>query len=78
MDQATFKPLFNWQFGLYKDFGIKKEIKTHEYERYWDEIIERIHKSDWFNSKKPNNNVEEELWNNRVAMLDSIFYDGIV
>jgi hypothetical protein len=63
---------------LYKDFGIKKEIKTHEYERYWDEIIERIHKSDWFNSKKPNNNVEEELWNNRVAMLDSIFYDGII
>lgn len=63
---------------LYKDFGIKKEIKTHEYDRYWDEIIERIHKSDWFDSKKPNNKIEEELWHNRVAMLDAIFYDGIV
>ena len=63
---------------LYKDFGIKKEIKTHEYERYWDEIIERIHKSNWFDSKKPNDTIEEKLWNNRVAMLDSIFYDGIV
>jgi HKD family nuclease len=63
---------------LYKDFGINKEIKTHDYERYWDEIIERIQKSDWFNSKRPNDKLEEELWNNRVAMLDAIFYDGIV
>jgi len=63
---------------LYKDFGIKKEIKTHEYERYWEEIIERIHKSDWFDSEKPNDKVEELLWNNRVAMLDAIFYDDIV
>lgn len=63
---------------LYKDFGIKKEIKTHEYDRYWDEIIERIHKSDWFDSKKPNDEIEEKLWHNRVAMLDAIFYDGIV
>lgn len=63
---------------LYEDFGINKEIKTHEYERYWDEIIERIHKSDWFDSKKPNDTIEEELWNNRVAMLDAIFYDGTV
>ncbi|MCF6330824.1 MAG: NgoFVII family restriction endonuclease [Sulfurimonas sp.] len=63
---------------LYKDFGIKKEIKTHEYKRYWEEIIERIHKSDWFDSEKPNDQVEELLWNNRVAMLDAIFYDDIV
>lgn len=61
---------------LYKDFGISKEIKTHDYERYWDEIIERIHKSDWFDSKKPKDKIQEELWNNRVAMLDAIFYDG--
>jgi len=61
---------------LYKDFGIKKEIKRHEYERYWDEIIERIYKSDWFNIKEPSSVDEKKLWNNRVAMLDSIFYDG--
>lgn len=63
---------------LYKDFGIKKEIKTHDYERYWDEIIERIYKSEWYNTKKPDNKIEKELWENRVAMLDAIFYDGIV
>ena len=61
---------------LYKDFGIKKEIKRHEYERYWDEIIERIYKSDWFNIKEPSSLDEKKLWNNRVAMLDSIFYNG--
>ena len=61
---------------LYKDFGIKKEIKRHEYERYWDEIIERIYKSDWFNIREPSSLDEKKLWNNRVAMLDSIFYNG--
>lgn len=62
---------------LYKDFGIKK-IKSNEYERYWDEIIERIHQSSWYNTKVPDNLIEKELWENRVAMLDSMFYDGTI
>ncbi len=60
---------------LYKDFGIKK-IKRKEYERYWDEIIQRIHESEWFNSPKPINEEEKRLWENRVAMLDAVFYNG--
>jgi len=61
---------------LYQDFGITKDIKSHEYERYWDEIIQRIHKSEWFNSPKPTNQDENKLWENRVAMLDAVFYSG--
>lgn len=62
---------------LYIDFGIEK-IDRKEYERYWDEIIQRIHKAEWFNVKKPKDSEEKELWINRVAMLDAIFYDGDV
>lgn len=61
---------------LYSDFGIKKDIKSNEYERYWDEIILRIHKAEWFQIEEPKDVFEKELWKNRVAMLDSIFYTG--
>lgn len=61
---------------LYSDFGIEKDIKSNEYERYWDEIILRIHKAEWFQAEEPKDVVEKELWKNRVAMLDSIFYTG--
>jgi len=61
---------------LYEDFGITQDIKSNEYERYWDEIIQRIHKSEWFNIAEPQDVIEKELWKKRVAMLDAIFYDG--
>lgn len=61
---------------LYDDFGIIKDIKSHEYERYWDEIIQRIHKSEWFNTNEPNDVLEKNIWNKRVAMLDAVFYEG--
>jgi len=60
--------------NIKNDFGINKEIKSNEYERYWDEIIERIHKSDWFLTSEPKDLIEKDLWEKRVAMLDSIFY----
>ena len=61
---------------LYEDFGITRDIKSSEYERYWDEIIQRIHKSEWFNISEPQDMIEKELWKKRVAMLDAIFYDA--
>lgn len=61
---------------LYEDFGLTKDIKSNEYERYWDEIIQRIHKSEWYNTDEPKDIIEKELWSKRVAMLDTIFYDG--
>lgn len=58
---------------LYEDFGIKK-ITSKQYERYWDEITERIMQSEWWNTKKPLDSIEQNLWNKRAAMLDSILY----
>lgn len=61
---------------LYEDFGLTKDIKSNEYERYWDEIIQRIHKSEWYNVDEPIDIIEKDLWSKRVAMLDTIFYEG--
>lgn len=61
---------------LYDDFGIKK-IGRKEYEHYWDDIIERIKNSKWWDiGNKPQKAEEIALWNNRAAMLDAILYDG--
>lgn len=47
--------------GLYKPDGYIK-------------VIQLIHSSPWFNSKKPDNEAKAGIWRNRVALLDSIFY----
>ena len=58
---------------LCTDFGIKPSDMT--YERYWDEIIERIQDSDWWNSPKPEDKIEIKIWNGRSAFLDAIYYE---
>jgi hypothetical protein len=44
------------------------------YDRYWDEIIERIMDSPWWNSPCPQSETDAIVWNGRAAMLDAIFY----
>ena len=58
---------------LCTDFGIKQSDMT--YERYWDEIIERIQDSDWWNSSQPEDKIEIKIWNGRSAFLDAIYYE---
>jgi len=38
------------------------------------ELLKLIHNSPWFNSTKPRNKMELEIWKRRVAFLDVIFY----
>lgn len=61
------------QRGLCSDFGITQTGMT--YDRYWDEIIERILDAPWWNSKRPENAKEAAVWDGRAAMLDAIFYE---
>lgn len=37
-------------------------------------LIQLIHSSPWFNSKRPNDKIERNYWKNRVALMDLIFY----
>lgn len=56
-----------------EDFGIQKTGMT--YERYWDELICRIHDSVWWQSDEPEDETENTIWWYRAALLDCIFYE---
>lgn len=57
---------------LCQDFEIKQT--GMDYERYWEEIIERITDSVWWNEPRPRNALAGRVWDGRAAMLDAIFY----
>ncbi|WP_315922353.1 phospholipase D family protein [Mesorhizobium sp. SP-1A] len=50
---------------------------TLELDDYWDKVVEVLRLAKWYNTDKPDN-AEGELWENRAAMLDAIFYRPIV
>jgi hypothetical protein len=58
--------------ALCQEFDIKTSGIT--YERYWDEIIERIFDSNWWRSSKPQSKTEIEVWEGRSAFLDALYY----
>jgi hypothetical protein len=58
--------------GLCKAFGIK--LRNHDYERYWDSIVERILISKWWTSPRPSRKQARAIWDGRAAFLDSLFY----
>ena len=60
--------------NICEEFGIKRTHMT--YDRYWEDLICRIHDSVWWNSPRPKNRMERRVWEGRVAMLDAIFYEG--
>jgi hypothetical protein len=59
--------------ALCKDFGITQSEMN--YDRYWDDIIERIYDSDWWQNPDPRNKIEERVSNARAAFLDSLYYE---
>lgn len=58
--------------SLCKDFGIIQS--EMDYERYWDDIVERVYDSDWWQNPNPKNNTEEKVSEARAAFLDSLYY----
>lgn len=59
--------------NLCLNFGIKQT--SMDYDRYWDEIVERIVDSAWWNEVRPKDKQAGEVWDGRAAMLDAIFYE---
>ncbi len=47
---------------------------TLSMENYWDRIIVPIRSAPWYNADRPDG-PDSELWDYRVAMLDTIYYD---
>ena len=60
---------------LGKELGIKNLNKVNA-ERYWDEFLQRLYDTDWFNSTPPDRSDKELLaWKYRMALIDCIYYD---
>jgi HKD family nuclease len=59
--------------GLCEDFGIAQRGMT--YGRYWEEIVERVLDTEWWNIPRPVHGQQRMVWDGRVAMLDAIFYE---
>lgn len=57
---------------LCKDIGIRQTDMS--YERYWEELVQRILDSPWWNSPRPRTKQQRSVWEGRAAMLDAIFY----
>jgi hypothetical protein len=58
--------------GLCRAFGIG--LGHHDYERYWDSVIERILISEWWMSPRPTGTKARSIWDGRAAFLDSLYY----
>lgn len=59
--------------ALCKDFGIVQA--EMDYSRYWDDIVERIYDSDWWQNSSFGNKTEEKINEARAALLDSLYYE---
>ena len=57
---------------LCKDFGIKQSEMN--FEKYWEEIIQRIFDCNWWINPVAKNIVEQRISKARAAFLDSIYY----
>jgi len=58
---------------LAEDFQIKS-IYAMNFDRYWDEIIDRIRSSHWYQFPKPKNKTEHKIATYKAAFMDVIYY----
>jgi hypothetical protein len=53
----------------------KISIGHHDYEAYWEKIIQRVFIADWWNCPRPRRMPDAIVWDGRVAFLDALFYE---
>jgi HKD family nuclease len=63
------------KMGISAGFGIT--VSNHDYEAYWESIIERICEAKWWNSRRPNVPQERKVWDGRAAFLDALYYEPV-
>lgn len=57
---------------LSKDLHTTKTIRMED---YWKKIIAPIQDSIWWQSNRPRNKLERQIWEGRTAMLDARYYE---
>jgi hypothetical protein len=60
---------------LSQDLGIRQSLLAGDFDCYWDDVIQRIQDTSWWNAPRPKDSGEAEIWDGRTAMLDAIYYD---
>jgi hypothetical protein len=58
--------------SLSADFGVK--LARHDYEQYWDLVVQKVVSSNWWRSVRPTGGLETSIWDGRAAFLDSLYY----
>jgi hypothetical protein len=59
--------------GISEAFGVSgSSLLT--FDGYWD-LMQRIWRCPWWRALRPQRTLERRVWNVRVALLDSIYYD---
>ncbi|MDE0094661.1 MAG: phospholipase D family protein [Gammaproteobacteria bacterium] len=60
---------------LTRMLDLEHPLAPRDYRRYWDEVIARIYEdARWYNSDRPNNGHEADVWDFRAAMVDALTY----
>ena len=60
---------------LNKALRLRPNLEIHDYEGYWDRVIELIRDyALWYDTAQPKRAQEEKIWKCRVAMLDVLCY----
>ena len=58
--------------ALCREFGIRQT--SVPYDRYFEEIIERVQDTEWWNSPRPWDVETQAIWEGRTALLDALYY----
>jgi HKD family nuclease len=57
---------------LCEEFKIPSSVNLDD---YWEQVVQRILDSNWWNSPEPQGELEKRIWKCRAAFLDVRFYD---
>ena len=66
--------------GISDAFGVApSRLKDDRYwvESNWERLILPLRYSEWWDRERPGDELEAQIWDNRAAMLDSLYYNGL-
>lgn len=62
--------------GICRAFG--NAYSSLSVSNYWERIVLPMHASAWWSHERPRHGLEARIWDNRAALIDSIFYQPTI
>lgn len=66
--------------GISDAFGVARtrlKADQHWVETYWERLVEPLRLSEWWHRERPIDELDGQIWDNRAALLDSLYYNGL-